>query len=719
MLKAVRFRVQNFRNIDDSGWIPLERVTNFVGRNESGKTTLLKAFHKFNPATPEPYDPQREFPRDRYTRDYVAGGSKGGEWPVCSVAFAIPDDAKTEIARILGKSQEPPTEAILTRYFDGSLFFAYEPALQDQPLSPEAVVNALAAFSSAARRLAAPAPEQEEATAAQRSALATWATGWQDKLKGFADLCDAEGAKLLGTLRSETESKSNPQTADMVEALQEALAPVLDAAKAGPVIDRVDGLIEARLPVLIYFENYGILDSAIWLPRFLEDQNRAPTDARVRTINAMFRHVGLDPKEITELGNEEAQNQRRSGQQPTPEMIANDQRRKEERAIRLNSASLDISSRFSAWWSQRRHKIRYHADGDYFRVWIADDRRPDVEIELEARSKGFQWFFSFYLVFLVESEEGHKDAILLLDEPGMHLHPTAQQELIAFFENLSEKNQVLYSTHSPFLIDGEHLHRVRPVTEDDTGHSHISVETWPKDRETIFPLQAAAGYAMVRGLFQHRRNVLVEGMSDYYYLHALSQQCAAAKRISLPTDVYVTACGGTKLVGQFASLFLAQEVRPLVLLDGDDAGRVRRDALMRELYAGHDSAVLMLDDVLGRAGEEVEAEDIIGEEILLPAVKAVVGKAIKLTEADRKAGSLPSAIKAAAKRQNVDLPDGWKASVAIHLVSEWAEKGTRLPESVLASAESLFREVAARFGSGVSTGVHVAPERPRASVSKS
>lgn len=288
----------------------------------------------------------------------------------------------------------------------------------------------------------------------------------------------------------------------------------------------------------------------------------------------------------------------------------------------------------------------------------------------------------------------------------MHLHPTAQQELISFFEALSEKNQVLYSTHSPFLIDGEHLHRVRPVTEDESGHSHISVETWPKDRETIFPLQAAAGYAMVRGLFQHRRNVLVEGMSDYYYLHALSQQCAAAKRASLPSDIYVTACGGTKLVGQFASLFLGQEVRPLVLLDGDDAGRVRRDALMKELYAGHDSAVLMLDEVLGRAGEEVEIEDIIGEDILVPAVKVVAGKAIKLTEADRKAGSLPSAIKAAAKRQGIELPDGWKASVAINLVSEWAENGTKLPEQVLALAESLFREVVQRFDAGISTGVN-------------
>jgi predicted ATPase len=519
-MKATSFRVQNFRNIDDSGWIPLEQITSFVGRNESGKTTLLKAFHKFNPATPEPYDPQREFPRDRYTRDFVAGGSKGDAWAVCSVRFQLSPDLKARIAEILEPGQEAPSAAIFTRYYDGSLVIEYEPSLDELPLSSVPLTKALSAFAASARRLAAPSPEQEDQVAPQRTALASWATEQQDKFKAIADLRDADGARLLATLRTEAESKSTPLTADMVEALQDAVSPLLDAAKAGPVRDRVDRLIEEHLPVLIYFENYGILDSAIWLPRFLEDMKRNGSDARVRTILAMFKHVGLDPKEIAALGSEEAQQVQRNGQQPSAEVVAKDQRRKEERAIRLNSASLDISNRFSAWWSQRRHKIRYHADGDYFRVWIADDRRPDVEIELEARSKGFKWFFSFYLVFLVESEEGHKDAILLLDEPGMHLHPTAQQELIAFFESLSKRNQLLYSTHSPFLIDGEHLHRVRPVTEDDTGHSHISVETWPKDRETIFPLQAAAGYAMVRGLFQYRRNVLVEGMSDYYYLHA-------------------------------------------------------------------------------------------------------------------------------------------------------------------------------------------------------
>ena len=688
-MKALRFRVQNFRNINDSGWIPLEQVTAFVGRNESGKTTLLKAFHKFNPATPEPYDPQKEFPRDRYTRDYVAKGSRGRDWPVCSVAFAISDNLNAKISDILESGQQPSIEAILTRYYDGYLSFEYSPLIEDKPLIPEPIITALKRFASDTRRLAAPTQDQEDATTAQRKALAEWATAWQDRLKTKDDLRSEDDVKLLTSLRSEAEGKSNPQTADMVEALLEAIMPVLEAAVKGSVVDRIDALVEENIPVLIYFDNYGILDSAIWLPRFIEDLKQKPTDTHIRTINAMFKYVGLDPNEITKLGQQNSQ--------PTLEQLAVDQGSKEERAIRLNSASNDISLRFSEWWSQRRHKIRYHADGDYFRIWIADDKRPDVEIELEARSKGFQWFFSFYLLFLVESNEGHKDAILLLDEPGMHLHPTAQQELISFFEKLSELNQLIYTTHSPFLIDGEHLHRIRPVTEDETGHSRITVETWPKDRETIFPLQAAAGYAMVRGLFQYRKNVLVEGMSDFYYLHALSQKCGATNRITLPDDIYITPCGGAKLVGNLASLFLGQSVRPLVLLDGDNAGRARRDALLKELYVRHKSGILMLDDVIGRSGQEVEIEDIFGEIIILPSVKTVLGKAIKLTDEERKIGGLVNQIKAAAKRQGVDLPGGWKASVAIQLVSTWAEKKTALSDTVLDTAAILFSAIRKSF----------------------
>lgn len=701
-MKAVRFRIQNFRSVDDSGWIALERVTTFVGRNESGKTSLLKALHKFNPAIFEPYDAQREFPRDRYTRDYIAKGSEGGDWPVCSIEFEIPESLRVDISQLLEKNQEAPSKTILTRCYDGSLIFDYTPSVDELSLIPDPILAALDRFASSVRRLETPAEDQEEVTAVPRRELAEWAAEWKDKLKNVDDLRGDEGKALLNDLRGEAESQSIPQIADFVKALQDAVEPILNAASEEPVIDQINELIENNLPVLIYFENYGILDSAIWLSRFLSDLKENPTSSHVRTISAMFRHVGLDPTQIKDLGDERAMERQRQGRYRTQDDIAADQKRKEMRTIQLNSASLDISERFSTWWSQRRHKILYHADGDYFRIWVSDDRRPGVEIELESRSKGFQWFFSFYLVFLSESEDFHKNAILLLDEPGLHLHPTAQQELIEFFEKLSETSQIIYTTHSPFLIDGEHLYRVRPVTEDETGHSRITAETWPKDHETIFPLQAAAGYAMVRGLFQNRKNVLVEGMSDFYYLHALSQQCAKSGRTSLPDDIYITPCGGTKNVGHFASLFLGQKIRPLILLDGDDAGQVRKDALMKELYAGCDSAILMLDRVLDRVGQEVEIEDILGETLVLEALNTIIDRVPTIYGADRPSGrSLPSQIKAAAKGQAIDLPNAWKASVALCLVANWAENGTNLSSDVLDTAALLFAAINRYFDDDV------------------
>ena len=690
-LMPTQFRVLNYRNIDDSGWIPIERVTVFVGRNESGKTALLKALHKFHPAIEEPYNAQREFPRDRFTADY----RDGGDWPVCRVEFDISVEFRKELREQLSGT-EIPEKAILTRYYDGSLKYEYDTVVSDDPVDSNELVIALDEFANGARRLIAPAQDPEEATQTLRTQLADWAEKHKEAARKIQELRTEIGVELLELVRRESNANAQPTSADLVEELQDVVDRLLSKARAEPIPQQMNKAIEGELPVFIYFENYGILDSAIYLPQFLRDHARGPEVPRVRTINAMFSHVGLTAQEISDLGQEDAEKAKAENQQVTQEIIARDQERKELRSVKLNSASLVISRKFSQWFGQRRHKIRYQADGPYFRIWISDDRRPDVDIELESRSKGFQWFFSFYLVFLVESQEGHKDAILLLDEPGLHLHPTAQQELIAFFETLAKDNPLIYSTHSPFLIDGEHIHRVRPVTEDETGHSRISVDSWPKDRETIFPLQAAAGYAMVRGLFQHKKNVLVEGMSDYLYLHALNLICHSLGRQGLPDDIYITPCGGTKLVGYIASLFLGQEVRPVVLLDGDDTGRARRDALMKELYAGYEKAVLLLSNVIGQ--EDCEIEDIIGEATILPVLKDVADKKITLNQGDRAKGSLVAQIKSAAERHSVELPDGWKPMVARRIVVEWSRTDlTDLPQGILDRAEALFKELTKRF----------------------
>jgi predicted ATP-dependent endonuclease of OLD family len=690
-MKALQFRVTDFKNIADSGWIDLEAVTAFVGRNESGKTALLKALHKFNPAIPEPYDRQKEYPRDRLRSEY----EKIDDVVVCAVRFELGDDVRKQIGA-LAEGIVPPSTAIVSRYYDGVLETEFDPPLSARPLSPASVIEALRAFGAGARRMPATAESPEETLAPIRSRLAAWADERRDALEAIANCGTPEGAAELKQVIDGANAESSPPTADLLEALIQATRPILVLAQAEPLEDRAAAIVERSMPVFIYFEDYGVLDSAVYLPRFIEDVLASPHDPRVRTINAMFKHVNLPAQEIADLGREETTDAVKAGTAPDEAMIARDQERKEKRAIFLNAASLDITNRFSAWWQQRRHAIDYQADGPYFRIWISDDRRPGVKLELESRSKGFQWFFSFYLVFLVESEEGHKDAVLLLDEPGLHLHPTAQQELISFFEKLAETNQIVYSTHSPFLIDAQHIHRVRPVVESEDGISHVSQEVWPADRDTIFPLQAAAGYQMMQELFKHKKNVLVEGLSDYLYIQAFSLALIARGKPGLPDEIHIVPCGGAKNVSPIASLFLGETIRPLVLLDADDAGRGRKGSLLKDLYAGRERAIVLIAEIL-EVETDSEMEDLLDEATLLGAVKDIVGKSVTLAAEDRTKGTLPDQIAHAAGRKSIVLPEGWRAEAARRIVTRWASDPSNIPSSVLDHGERLLATLRERM----------------------
>lgn len=215
--------------------------------------------------------------------------------------------------------------------------------------------------------------------------------------------------------------------------------------------------IQSRLPKFVYYSNYGNLDAQIYLPHVVDNMKRddlgAKEAAKARTLQVLFKLVNLSPQEILDLANVRTKirqvNQYNQiiavTEDNNLEQIDSGDEQIRTRASLLQSASSKLTTSFKDWWKQGDYRFRLQTDGDYFRIWVSDDRRSE-EIELENRSTGLQWFLSFFLIFQYEGEDAHINAIVLLDEPGHSLHPLAQRDL-SFFLIVLRRHIKFYSQH--------------------------------------------------------------------------------------------------------------------------------------------------------------------------------------------------------------------------------------------------------------------------------
>ncbi|MBM2816764.1 MAG: Uncharacterized protein HW421_3526 [Ignavibacteria bacterium] len=206
--------------------------------------------------------------------------------------------------------------------------------------------------------------------------------------------------------------------------------------------------------------------------------------------------------------------------------------------------------------------------------------RSGVSLPLKNRSKGFNWFFSFLVWFKKIQEDKNSNYILLLDEPGLNLHANAQEDLLRFIEDLSNDYQIIFTTHSPFMIDSSHLDRVRTIFESKEG-SIISDSIQEKDPSTLFPLQAALGYDIAQNLFISKNNLLVEGVSDLIYLELFSSLLEKNGRVGLNQGISIVPVGGLDKVVSFISLLRGQKLNIVCLLDSftDPKSQARLDDL--------------------------------------------------------------------------------------------------------------------------------------------
>ena len=245
-----------------------------------------------------------------------------------------------------------------------------------------------------------------------------------------------------------------------------------------------------------------------------------------------------------------------------------------------NSGTLETAQHIANHESPRTTKL-YDRRQERFR-WTKWNGSPfnrfDGMIPLEEQSKGFQWFFSFDLHFMHDSEATFEGCVLLLDEPGLHLHPGGQKDLLERLDAYAKKNTLIYTTHLPFLVDLREPKRIKVIKQTELG-AIVSDDLGGSQTDERLTLQAALGMSANQSYLVSKRNLLVEGVHDYWIITELSNIFEREERVCLPDDVLITAAGGASEIVPTATFMIGQELSIVALFDSDSAGRVAEGKL--------------------------------------------------------------------------------------------------------------------------------------------
>ena len=330
--------------------------------------------------------------------------------------------------------------------------------------------------------------------------------------------------------------------------------------------------LEKWLPKFVYFDNYSLMRGKISINELRQrSENGGPFDDADRTFLSLLTLSGVSLEDLEkDLGYEDIK-------------------------VELESASITITDEIFEYWQQNRQlKVEFdvsQADprdaaplnqGKILHVRI-ENARHRVTVSFDERSKGFVWFFSFlsYFSHLEETESG--DLIILLDEPGTALHAMAQKDFLRFMdERLSPRCQVLYTTHSPFMIDLEKLHRIRLVQDMDGVGTVITDDPVHNDRETVFPLQMALGYQMAQTLFLSPHCLMVNSPSDLIYLQVLGDMVASEAGPRIDPRWVIIPVGSTDNLSTFVTLLGDNYVSVAVMMDLTPTNKEKIEAINRK-----------------------------------------------------------------------------------------------------------------------------------------
>ena len=670
-MKMKKFRVQNYKKTEDSGWITTGNITAFVGKNEAGKSAIFRGLSKINPSDGSKYDGLKEFPRRRYSGEF-----KEKNWPVSSVEFELDSDEQSELQEISSSFSEV-TSVIVTRYYNNKYSVSYNPTVSKFKISSKDYVEMLNNWKNTIAK-ARTSEGKGDALQPVKDTLVSVIDSEISSISSPSNLIPATHKQISALLSNINAKISEDWMEEIFKKTIRDISSLESKSQINSEIGEAFDWVLENIPEFIYFDRYDVLDSAIHIDDFVRYLSEDPDNPKLRITKCLFEHVGLDIKKISALN-------------PNDDQKTRDdlQRMADERAIEMSSASQEMTQKFTSWWEQRKHKFRYDIDGKNFRVWVADDLDPS-EIELDQRSAGMQYFFSFYLVFLVEASGEHANSILLLDEPGMQFHGTAQQKTVEFLNKISHDNQLLYTTHSPFMIDGDHLENVKIVYEDEDnfGATKVSDDVWPQDKDSLFPLQAGLGYSLAQTLFYSKYQLVVEGLTDYCLLKAMNELLSQQKMVTLNQDIVISPAGGTKHMMPLASMLISNDVKIIVLLDGDEQGIQKAKSIKEKLTVNS----IIVDNFTGK--EKSEIEDFFDGEVYVDAVKtAYPDKKIEFSDNEEKINPIVDRVEKLFERKGFDEFEKWKVS---NVLIDWIAKNStekKISKETCGKFEKLFTEV--------------------------
>lgn len=193
------------------------------------------------------------------------------------------------------------------------------------------------------------------------------------------------------------------------------------------------------------------------------------------------------------------------------------------------------------------------------------------------RSNGLRWYLETFIDAKSHDVSGN-NVVYLFDEPGISLHVNAQRELLKLFKHLADQgNQVVYTTHSPYMLDLEEegIHRIRAVVKDSEGYSRVyktayDVRIAPdSQQDTLAPIISAMGMNLYDtfGPAEMKINIVTEGISDYIYL------CTMAKLLKIDTKKYaiIPSTGATNCI-HICSILNGWGCKCIALFDFDKEG---------------------------------------------------------------------------------------------------------------------------------------------------